>query len=233
MARLLMDNQKLMVLLVLTFSISLGGLGDAEAARKSKFRYEEPNVDKWVSYCQARHPKKSLQSCCSRRNGSCAARCQKSTYPNTAYDTQKECLEECQGVHNQCRGVSEVVTNLKVCKRQYNTVVDRNLCCEQQLKDLLITCSDNNSLCKKSYNSCFKKFSKKQYRKIRNRAPNPQWMKTYCQNPENRQDVSQFECCGRMIKRCLASCNGYPDSPKAKSDCNDRCVQHFEICKSK
>jgi hypothetical protein len=41
MARLLMDNQKLMVLLILTFSISLGGLGDAEAALKSKFQYEK------------------------------------------------------------------------------------------------------------------------------------------------------------------------------------------------
>ena len=53
MTGLLMDNQKLMVLLLwlLACSITFGGLGTTEAARKSKFRYDEPNVDKWVSYC--------------------------------------------------------------------------------------------------------------------------------------------------------------------------------------
>jgi hypothetical protein len=232
MARLLMDNQKLMVLLILTFSISLGCLGDAEAALKSKFQYEKPNLDKWISYCQARHPKKSLKSCCSRRNGSCAARCQKSKFPNTVYDTQKECLEACQLVHSNCKDAHKLVTNLKVCKSQYNTLVDRNLCCQQQLDLFLLTCP-GNSLCNKSYNSCIKKFSKKQYRKIRKKVPNPQWMKTYCQNPENRQDGSQITCCDRMVKRCAASCNGYPDTSKAIDGCVARCFNQDKICRSK
>jgi len=45
--------------------------------------------------------------------------------------------------------------------------------------------------------------------------------------------INHSKLFAREKNHSMASCNGPPDSPKAKSDGNDRCFQHFEICKSK
>ena len=73
-----------------------GGVVDSEAARKAKFRYDKPDVWNWVNYCDKKHRKMSLGTCCSRRSGACEKRCKKSRFPNNVYQSRERCISDCR-----------------------------------------------------------------------------------------------------------------------------------------
>ncbi|MGB0911496.1 MAG: hypothetical protein ACPGYT_14130 [Nitrospirales bacterium] len=244
----------------LSLLFCLGMIVGAEAAPKSKFRYDTPNASQWVNYCQKKHPGKTLKRCCARRHGSCQARCAKSKYPNTAYNTKTQCVSDCRNTRQQCvvKGKGEDTSKPKpkipsLSRRavaQYslcgsiNNVVKHNVCCDEKGYPACTSVCDAKvrhpkiqekcySECDKHRQGCYKKHSKRAYAKMKKRTPNPQWMKSYCSKRKNRQGKSQALCCQKMESQCQSACEGYPDTKEAISQCQDRCRDAHDICGSR
>ena len=238
---------------VLLIGFILGGFVDSEAARKAKFRYDKPDAWNWVNYCDKKHRKMYLGTCCSRRTGACEKRCKKSRFPNNVYQSRGQCLSDCRETKNVCNTIADDRDNFRRSKEEFRQcrskrkVVDRNVCCRKQAVQCGSICGwhyENRTKNERKFekcfeecrehqhNSCIKKFSNRQYAKMKKRTHNPQWMNTYCSNPDNLKDRSKGKCCKTMRDRCDADCDGRPDSPKAISACKHRCIKASNICKS-
>ena len=226
----------------------------AKVTRIAKFPYWKPDLNLWVRYCDNHHRKNALKKCCVRRNKVCEARCQKkkTRYPNTAYETKSQCLQDCERVHVACadkavarsksapnqqgKTVAEGLGRFGTCMRMKN-LVDRNECCTMAtLQCSSDTGEDIESCLKYSNKTCLKRYSKREAEKILAKRPNPQWMKTYCSKKANLKDDRKDRCCGRMNNRCNASCDGLYPNPHVKNSgnvydaCMSDCFKANEIC---
>ena len=255
------ERRNLSAILMTLFCIGFlfGGM-NAEAAPKSKFRYDKPNASQWVNYCQKKHPGKTLKRCCARRHGSCQARCAKSKYPNTAYGSKKQCVSDCRNTRQQCGSKGKgkdtskpkpEITSLSgraVAKysqcRSIKDVVKHNVCCDGKGNLACLSVCEKPprhpkikekcySECEKHRPGCYKKHTKRAYAKIKKRTPNPQWMKSYCSKRKNQKGTSQAQCCQKMELQCHSACEGYPDTKKAIEQCQDRCRDANDICESR
>lgn len=219
----------ILVAAIAVISGLVGGM-ETHAANKAKFKYALPDIDRWTKYCKREHPKMSLKRCCARRIAVCDNRCKKSRYPNTRYTTKAACLSECRGTGAQCQGLAV----LNQCKR-FRAVVDRNECCSQRghtncnevcaKKDPENQRRCVNTCTRYRDQSCLKKYSKREYTKIKKKKHKPGWMKAYC-----AKKSSPFDCCVKMYDRCWASCDGYPDTKEKISACQDQCVNENAAC---
>ncbi|MGB0911494.1 MAG: hypothetical protein ACPGYT_14120 [Nitrospirales bacterium] len=243
---------------ILMMGLILGDAGDAEARKKAKFRYDKPDASLWVNYCQNKHPDKTLKRCCARRQGSCQSRCKKSAYPNTAYETNTQCLNDCRKTQEQCVHNDSVlekpkpkpaVTNLSeraVEKYQQCTnvkdVTKHNTCCAEQDVQCGDVCDTGKSFqevakcrhtCNEQLPLCYKKHSKRVYDNIKHKAPNFKWMKAYCRKKKNRRGEAVSDCCIQMHDRCYYSCMGYPDTKEVIDACTDRCSKSLDMCQGK
>ena len=247
-----------MLMAILMMGLILGDSEDAEARKKAKFRYDKPDASLWVNYCQNKHPDKTLKRCCARRKGSCQVRCKKSAYPNTAYDTKTQCINDCSTTQQQCVKNASVPEKPKpkpdetslsekaVAQYQQCTTVrdvtKHNTCCADQDIRCGEVCDTAKNFqevgncrhtCNEQLPLCYKKHTKRVYDNIKRKAPNVNWMKTYCKKKKNRRGEAASDCCNRMHDRCYYSCMGYPDTKEAITACTDRCSKSLNVCQGK